>query len=349
MFDLSKKNKLASELNPFFYLCNSMTTMTYKYSILLIIQVIALILTKSYGSVLVISFTFAGGLLASVIYYILTKEAFYKNTEVIIQSILIGFFLPSTYPLFTAFLCSLILLLLYKIFVRHSNNWLTPSALAIVIAWFVGKHYFPEFLITQDLIISKNPSVSLITQGAFPVYGFDSSITNFLNTYILYPFRVTVPEGLISLLWDTNSSIPAFRFNLLNIIATIVIFCDNNMMEIIPALFMFVYAVLVRLFGPVVYGGIFNTGDVILALLSSGTLFAVAFMFQYPGTVPITKNAKLLFGILAGIIAFLVNGAGTSPIGTAYIILICNIFNLLLRSIEDARVEKKLKINIFSL
>ena len=231
MFNFKKKeNSLISEVNPFFYLCDSMSAITYKILILLSIQFIALLLTKSYDSVLIISVTFSGGLLASLLYYILTKEAFYKNYEIIIQSILIGFFLPSSFPLPTAFLCSFVILFLFKIFIRHSNNWMTPSALAIVIAWFIGKSHFPQFLISQDLIITKNPAVSLITQGTFPVFSFDSSITNFLNNYILFPFRVTIPEGLISLLWDTNSVIPAFRFNILNIIATIVLFCDNSMM-----------------------------------------------------------------------------------------------------------------------
>ena len=350
MFNINKnKDVIKSELNPFYYLCDSMTAITYKFLILLLIQFIALICTKSFNSVFVITASFMGGVIASIVYFILTKEPFYKNYELIIQGIFIGFFLPSTYPLHTAFFTAFTILLLFKIFIRHSNNWLTPSALAIVIAYFVGKNYFPQFLITQDLVVSKNPSVSLITQGAFPVFSFDSSITNFLNTYILFPFRVTIPEGLISLLWDTNSAIPAFRFNILNIFATIVLFCDNNMMEIIPVIFVTTYALLVRLFGPFVYGGIFNTGDVILAILSSGTLFAAAFMLQFPGTVPVTKNAKILFGLLAGIFAFLVSGPGTSPIGMAYTILICNVFNLLLRSLEDARVEKKLKTRIFSI
>ena len=349
MFNFKKKeNSLISEVNPIFYLIDSMSAITYKILILLSIQFIALLLTKSYDSVLIISVTFSGGLLASFLYYILTKEAFYKNYEIIIQSILIGFFLPASFPLPTAFLCSFVILFIFKIFIRHSNNWMTPSALAIVIAWFIGKSHFPQFLISQDLIITKNPAVSLITQGTFPVFSFDSSITNFLNNYILFPFRVTIPEGLISLLWDTNSVIPAFRFNILNIIATIVLFCDNSMMEIIPVIFMAFYALLVRLFGPLVYGGIFNTGDVILALLSSGTIFAAAFMLQFPGTIPVTINAKIIFGLLAGLFAFLINGAGTSPIGTAYTILICNLFNLLLRSIEDIRVERKLKTKIFS-
>ena len=95
--------------------------------------------------------------------------------------------------------------------------------------------------------------------------------------------------------------------------------------------------------------GAFSILAIILAILSSGTLFASAFILQFPGTVPVTKNAKVLFGLLAGLIAFLVSGPGTSPIGMAYTVLICNVFNLLLRSLEDTRVEKKLKTRIFSI
>ena len=41
MFNFNKNKKMTSELNPFFYLCNSMTSMTYKYLVLLGIQFIA--------------------------------------------------------------------------------------------------------------------------------------------------------------------------------------------------------------------------------------------------------------------------------------------------------------------
>ena len=40
------------------------------------------------------------------------------------------------------------------------------------------------------------------------------------------------------------------------------------------------------------------------------------------------------------VLAFFISGEGTSPIGMAYTILICNVFNLILRYLEDINNEK---------
>lgn len=332
--------KLLSTTNPYIYLCDSMTTMTYKIVILLLIQFTALLVSKSYDSVLVILFSFLGALAASGLYYLITKENFYKSFDILIQGLFIGFFLPGSFPLPAVFFVTFVILFMFKVYVRNSNNWVNPSILTIIVAYFVGKIYFPGFTISFDLLTTKNPSVALISSGTFPIFSFDSSITNFLNTYVLSIFKVSIPEGLISLLWDTNAAIPAFRFNLLTILSTVVLFCNNYVMGIIPMIFVTVYAVMVRLFAPFCYGGAFNSGDVILALLSSGTLFTAAFMMQYPGTIPISINGKIIYGIIAGLLAFFISGEGTSPIGMAYTILICNVFNLILRYLEDINNEK---------
>jgi electron transport complex protein RnfD len=112
-------------------------------------------------------------------------------------------------------------------------------------------------------------------------------------------------------------------------------------MGIIPFIFILVYSVMVRLFAPFCYGGLFNTGDIILALLTSGTLFTATFMMQFPGTIPISISGKVLYAILAGILAFFICGVGTSPIGMSYTILICNVFNLILRHLEDIKLAEK--------
>ena len=207
-----------------------------------------------------------------------------------------------------------------------------------MIAWFIGRQYFPQFIITKDLISLKNSSVYLLQNGSFPIYSLDSTITSFLNEKVFSIFKVTIPEGFVSLLWDTNSSIPAFRFNLLTIISSVIIFADNAFSFIIPTLMLCVYAVLIRLFGPIFFGGSFNQGDIILAFLTSGTLFCSVFLIQWYGTVPIFLSGKIILGILAGIIAFLVTGAGTSPIGMVYTVLITNFVNIFIRTFQERNI-----------
>ena len=180
----------------------------------------------------------------------------------------------------------------------------------------------------------------MINNGIFPIYDFDSSVTGYLNTMLFSKLKVTLPQGLISMIWDTHSVIPAFRFNLLTVIASIILFSDNSFSVLIPSIFIIVYALLVRLFFPLMTGGAFNQGDILLALFTSGTLFVAVFMIQWFGTHPMTIIGKIIYAIFAGVAAFFIVGCGTSPIGMIYVVIICNILNLLIRDIEENRMDK---------
>ena len=160
-----------------------------------------------------------------------------------------------------------------------------------------------------------------------------------MNKYIFDFFKITIPEGFISLFWDSHSIIPAFRFNLLTIISSIIIFSDNAFSLIIPTVFLFVYATLVRLFVPFLFGGNFNQGDIILALLTSGILFSSVFLIQWYGTIPVTVQGKILLGVLSGITAFFIIGCGTSPVGMVYTVLLSNIMSMVIRVFEEKHNE----------
>ncbi|MCF0126311.1 MAG: RnfABCDGE type electron transport complex subunit D, partial [Clostridia bacterium] len=109
---------------------------------------------------------------------------------------------------------------------------------------------------------------------------------------------------------------------------------DDSIDYQIPAVFLFVYLVLVRLFAPLFFGGSFNSGDIILALFSSGTLFVALFLLQWFNTTPITRTGKIIYAVFCGFIAFSIVGAGTSPIGMIYTILFGNVFSVVVRVIE---------------
>ena len=65
------------------------------------------------------------------------------------------------------------------------------------------------------------------------------------------------------------------------------------------------------------------------------------FVIQWYGTIPVSIIGKVIYGIFTGIIAFLVVGSGTSPIGMVYTVLICNVLNILI-----CYFEEKIKLNM---
>lgn len=335
----TEKRKTGTQLNlvnPFIYTNPSISVICIRLFILLALQIIMLGVTKSFSALEVVAVSFAGAVCASALNYLIFKEPMYNCFPIIIQGLLIGLFLPESYPLVTTFFIVFVVIFISRCMIFKSvNSWVNVSALAVIVAWFIGCQFFPGFLVSQDMITIKNPSVYMIQNGTFNIYGFDSTITQFLNSMVFRFLKVNLPDGFISMLWDTHSSIPAFRFNLLTIFASIVLISDYSLQPVIPALFLLVYGTLVRLFAPVFFGGTFNSGDVILALLSSGTLFTSIFMLQWFGTTPITMTGKIIFAILGGIVAFFIVGCGTSPIGMCYTVLVCNMINMMIRFFEE--------------
>ena len=333
------QNKRVS-LKPYIYEKPSISAVSIRILVLLMLQIIMLFFTKSFDAIIVITCSAIGAVLASFIHFYFVRKNKFMSITNIIQGITVGMLLPQNYPPLTALIISFGTLLIFKyVFESSENFWINIVSVSILIAYFIGKSYFPGFLITPDLFSAKNPSVQLINNGIFPIYDFDISITGFLNANILNHFKVSLPQGILSMLWDTQSVIPAFRFNLLTIIASIVLFSDNSFSVLIPAIFLFVYAAFIRAFFPYISGGELNQGDILLALLTSGTLFVAVFLIQWFGTHPMTIIGQIIYAIIAGIYAFMVVGAGTSPVGMIYVIIISNVFNLLIRMIEEKRMD----------
>lgn len=341
MSDKYSEKKLKNtriSVKPFVYRIPSISSVSIRLLILLSVQLIMLLITGSINAFFVVMVSLLGSIVAAVINYYVKKEPLYNIMNIAIQGILIGMLLPETFPLITTFVISFATILISRsIIFKSVNSWINVPAIAVIIAWYVGKKYFPQFALTSDILPLRNSSVYLIQNGYFPIYSFDSPVTAWLNKNIFGIANVSIPEGFVSLIWDSHSIIPAFRFNLITIISSIVLFSDNAFSMIISSLFLFVYVLLVRLFVPFLFGGNMNQGDMLLALLTSGILFSSVFLIQWYGTIPVTVLGKTILGIITGIVAFAIIGCGTSPVGMAYTIICSNIICMIIRIFEEKK------------
>ncbi len=332
-------NKLNSDyayVRPFVFKKQSVTRTCIKMIGFLLVEVCLLAAYGSYSALINIGCAVGASLLAYLIFFIHKKEVWYTSFMAVLQGLLFGMLLPETYPPLAAFFVVFILMSLVRcIFQGIYNIWANVICFGVVIAWVIGKSFFPDFLLSQDLIGMRNSSLYLIQNGDFPVSSFDSSVTAFLNNTVFKILKVSVPEGYVSMLWDSHSTIPAFRFNVINLLASVILFADESLDYMITGIFLLVYCLLVRLFVPFIFGGAFNSGDIILALFSSGLLFSSVFVMQWIGTMPSSKAGKLVYAFLMGIITFLIVGCGTSGIGFMYCILSGNIVTVVIRVIEN--------------
>ena len=261
----------------------SSTFSTYLMILIAVIpQVIMLFITKSFSNLIIIGVCILACFASELISIIQKKHVNLSILTSFLYGILIGFFLPAGYPPVSVFFITFFTMLLLKYAFNDSYvTWLNPVIVTVICCWFIGQINFPGFLVTKDYLAAKNPSLVLIQEGIFPTFRFDEGFTSFFNDSTFSLFGVSIPQGYISMLWDTNSVIPAFRFNLLTIIASIFLMAMDVFPVKIPLIFLTVYSVLVKYLVPVFTGGIAMHGDMLLALFSSGTLFTAFFIFSF--------------------------------------------------------------------
>lgn len=307
-------------------------------------QLVLLFFTKSYASLTIILSTILGAAASEYKNFMEKKSVVFSISYSVFTGTVIGFYLPATYPPIAAFFITFIFMLISKnIFGKQGVSWINPIAFTLAAAWFVGHLYFPEFQIDKSDLLLKNPSLALI-QNSFVSNSFDENVTFFFNNNIFNMFNVSIPNGYVSLFWDSQAVIPAFRFSALTILASLFLFAFDLESGIVPLVYLFVYSILVKFVSPVFTGGIPLSGDLILALLSSGTLFTAFFVLQWQGTLPYSMSGKIFYAIIGGILAFFFCGTGTSPIGSIITVLFLNLLTPAIILYENRRTKRKLSL-----
>lgn len=305
-------------------------------------QLLALAATKSYASLAIILCTVLGALLSEFQEFLDGKRAVFSAAYSLLTGTLVGFYFPANFPPVAALLLTFVMMFSAKcVFGRHGISWLNPVAFTLAGAWFVGHFYFPGFLIPKAELLLKNPSLFLV-EGLSSRSQFDNGITDFLNAAVFEKFGASVPGGYVSLLWDAQCAIPAFRFNALTLLASIFLVAFDIEGGLVPCVFLASYSLLVKFLSPVLLGSAPFSGDIALALFSGGTVFTAFFLLQWQGTLPRSLSGRILYAVLGGCAAFVFCGTGTSPIGSVMTVLFLNIVSPAITSYEDSSRRKKI-------
>lgn len=323
-------------LPPFCCSSPSINDMLKIMLLMMIPHIIMLIITSSINSLILLGVTTFAAIGAELTYGCIKKIGLKLSWSSLLQGLIIGMFLPSGYPIFIACIVPFTILFFQKlIYFDFAQSWINPMAIAIIIMFFISPDFFPDFLLSVEDFQYINAGSRLFTEGIIQTASFDQAITDMLNSRILTNFDTSIPVGYVTLFWDTQSLIPAFRFNLFTLLASVILVSFKAVDYIIPFVYVCMYAMLVYIFSLYPYGGIFGSGDILLALLTSGTLFSAFFLLGWFGTIPVTIIGKLAYGVCAGLFSFLICGAGTSSIGNIFTVLMMNIVSPIIQYFED--------------
>lgn len=339
---LSRLLMNSSRLRPFVHFSCSASDTLIAFLIFLIPQIFMLAKSGAVSSLYIILFSILGTISAEILNGFLLKEKFYGLSSVIL-GIIIGLLLPSNYPHLPVFFLTFISMIIFRYsFGGYARPWINSIAITVALAWILDVTCFPQFLVSRDQLFMQNPSLQLIQSGAVQIFPFDNKITAFFNQKIFSIFGVSIPDGYVSFLWDTNSVIPAFRFNIITLITSAVFFAFDFVGIIVPACYIAVYGLLVYFLSPVFSTAISGSGDVILAIFSSGTLFCALFLLPWFGTTPASIWGKIIYASSAGIIAFFITGCGTSPVGSVFTVILSDIVSLFMQQAENFFAKRKM-------
>ncbi len=310
----------------------------------LVPQLALLLVTKSYSSLLIVMCSVLGVAASQADSFIRVENIRFSIIYSLLLGTLIGFFLPPEYPPASVFFITFIFMFVSKsIFGGFAVSWINPAVLTLACAWFIGHFNFGGFQILGSDLLSKNPSLNL-TDAAMLTNGIDEKITLFLNDTTFSLFNVSIPNGYVSLFWDSHAAIPAFRFNFLTLTASVFLIAFELRNAVVPFVYLLIYSLLVRFISPFLTGAMNFSGDILLALLSSGTLFSVFYMLQWPGTIPYTRCGKIFYGIAGGFFAFIFCGTGTSPVGAVMTLFFMNLVSPAIQAAENNAIRKRLSV-----
>lgn len=315
-------------LNPF---CSSNPSVNdiMKMSIAVLFpQIIMLFVTRSYNSLILLLCSAAASECAQLIYAVIKKTRAWLSWPIIFEGLIVGMAVPAGYSAVHLFFTVFIVLLLQNlIFNSYAQGWANAAVVILIVLYFINPDLFPPFLLPHDCFNQSNAAVRLFSEGIIPVADFDTRISRFLNNGIFYSWGISIPEGYITLLWDSHASIPAFRFNLLTLAASLLLISYKAADTLVTYTFLIVYGIAVRLLSLYPYGGLIGGGDMLLAFCTGGTLFASFFILNRFGTLPMTSAGKCVYGIIGGISMFALCGAGTSSAAVFFCLLFLNILS----------------------
>ncbi|HKL86606.1 MAG TPA: RnfABCDGE type electron transport complex subunit D [Treponemataceae bacterium] len=330
-----KNNSWIVSPSPFILTRTTVSKMTIILLCTLVPQLGMLAITGDTKALLNILLTVLGSVIAQGLFSLPMHKSFFADEMVFISGILTGLLLPVDINLFVAFASSFAGMSIARILFGGTGfNWMNATAVAVAIAWISHPESFPSFVVSSEGVRTVGSFFGALKLDHFNMISLDQSITTALNSGFLTKFGIKLPEGYITLFWISPSTIPAFRYNFLILLSSIILLSFKIIDWIIPTVFIVTYSILIRLFSLVPFDIGFFQGDILFALLTGGILFVAFYMAGDYSTSPRTRSGKIISGFFSGIVCFFVCGPGGAPVGAIFTILIINVINPFIECVE---------------
>lgn len=335
--------------SPFLYSGLSAVKINLLIMSLLLLQTGVLIFERDFLSAINIFLSAVSVSAAEIIFSYHSDRKFKADLSAPVCGLMMGFFMPAEMGFFSAFVLPFIAFYISKIiFGGAGANWVNPVMFAAAFFYICKTEVYPAFFSDIDLLKTNGGLFQLLHINGFTETKADMPVTSALNSFFLHSAGITLPDGYVSLFWNSTYPIPAFRYNLLTLLSSIILFAFKAADKAVSFVFIFSYALLVWVFGMVPVDGTFFSGDIMCALMTSGVLFTAFFAITEDASAPDTIWGKSLSGAVIGAFAFLICGAGASPAGLAFAVLLANKISPFIEKAEQ-KIQNKKRIKLWNL
>lgn len=321
--------------SPFLRTRPTLLGMSVTILLTLVPQLILLAFTRDYRALLNVALSVTGCVLAELCRGSRGRVSM-KDGTIFVSGILTGLLLPEGFmPVLIPMVAFTGTLFARAVFGGTGSYWINPVAVSVAIAWISKPDAFPMPMVTIDGMRSMGEAFGAVKLDNFKPLMLDSPVTASFNRLLSAISSVRIPEGYATLFIDSPSVIPAFRFNLVVLIASIILIASDAIDWILPASFLATYAIALRFlsFGLPISGAAAQ-GDILFGFLTGGLLFTAFYLLPEYATAPRTVAGKVVAGIFGGFISLLLCGPGGTPVGSVFTVMSVNAISPLIEYAE---------------
>jgi electron transport complex protein RnfD len=276
-----------------------------------------------------------------------------KDGSAVASALILTLLLPNSLnPLF-AFLGGVFSMAVLKhSFGGLGSNWVNPAAgawLFIRSAWpgaftrsIDGGHLTKlAASLEGGLRDVQGSPLALLKINGWSSSGLDRILSSFFNDTVFTFTGTSLPQGYLNLFSPSGPGIIADRGLFFLLLGTILISSSQSFRFWLPAAFLGLFSLLVRIFGALSFGGPLWEGDVLFALFSGGTLAAAFILITDPATGPKSAPGYAAFILCTALFAFLFRFSALDPYGAVSAVLLGNALVPLIRRVENKLYYEK--------
>jgi electron transport complex protein RnfD len=305
-------------------------------------------LSDSFHSLLLVAAALAGAFLPEALFSLNKRYSPLRDGSAAASAMALVLLLPNQLNPSCAFAGMLFAIIVIKhSFGGLGSNWVNPAAGG----WLFIRFSWPEafragvkesllgrlsLFLEQGLSDPQGSPLFMLKINGWQESAVDTAASGFLNNTIFSLTGIRFPEGYLNLFSLPGPGIIADRGLLFLTLGTMALAAARCFRLWAPLLFLSVYALLVRLFGALPFGGGIGEGDVLFAVLSGGVVMAAFFLVMDPATGPKSAPGTAVYISLTACFAWFFRFPGLEPYGVVPAVLLGNALVPVIRSVESA-------------